>query len=76
MTFAKMFSVLCILIVPANVLAQHNPRADDKAIVTVGNARFTILTSRLIRLEWSSAGNFEDHASLVFINRNLPVPKY
>jgi len=53
-----------------------NPVADPKAIVTVGNARFTVLTPELIRMEWSAAGEFEDRASLVFINRRLPVPKF
>jgi alpha-glucosidase len=54
----------------------YNPVADPKAIVTVGNARFTILTPELIRMEWSANGKFEDHASLVFLNRRLPVPKF
>jgi len=53
-----------------------NPVADPKAVVTLGNARFTILTPQLIRMEWSADGKFEDHASLVFINRRLPVPKF
>jgi alpha-glucosidase len=52
------------------------PVADHKAVVTVGNARFTVLTPQLIRMEWSADGKFEDHASFVFINRKLPVPKY
>jgi alpha-glucosidase (family GH31 glycosyl hydrolase) len=56
--------------------AVDNPVADPKAIVTVGNARFTVLTPQLIRMEWSATGKFEDHASLVFINRRLPVPKF
>jgi alpha-glucosidase len=53
-----------------------NPVADPKAVVTVGNARFTVLTPQLIRMEWSVNGKFEDHASLVFINRRLPVPEF
>ena len=53
----------------------YNPVADPHAIVTVGNARFTVLTPRLIRMEWAADGKFEDHASLVFLNRKLPVPK-
>jgi alpha-glucosidase (family GH31 glycosyl hydrolase) len=56
--------------------AADNPVADPKAIVMVGNARFTVLTPQLIRMEWSADGKFEDHASLVFINRRLPVPKF
>jgi hypothetical protein len=58
-----------------SVLAADNPVADPKAIVTIGNARFTVLTPQLIRMEWSADGKFEDHASFVFLNRRLPVPK-
>ena len=53
-----------------------NPVADPKAVVTVGHARFTVLTPQLIRMEWSADGKFEDHASFVFLNRRLPVPKF
>jgi alpha-glucosidase len=42
----------------------------------VGHARFTVLTPQLIRMEWSADGKFEDHASFVFLNRRLPVPKF
>ena len=38
--------------------------------------RFTVLTPELIRMEWSEDGVFEDRASLVFINRDLPVPPF
>jgi alpha-glucosidase (family GH31 glycosyl hydrolase) len=62
---------------------QHTPRqaaddpvADPKAVVVLGNARFTVLTPELIRMEWAADGKFEDHASFVFINRRLPVPKF
>jgi alpha-glucosidase len=53
-----------------------NPVADPKAVVVLGHARFTILTPQLIRMEWASDGKFEDHASFVFLNRRLPVPKF
>src|SRR5579859_3277274 len=53
-----------------------NPVADPRAIVTLGNARFTVLTPQLIRMEWAADGKFEDHASFVFLNRLLPVPKF
>ena len=55
---------------------QNNPVANPAAVVVVGDARFTILTPCLIRMEWSAQAQFEDHASLVFINRRLPVPKF
>ena len=56
--------------------AEANPVADPKAIVTVGKARFTVLTPQLIRMEWAADGKFEDHASFVFLNRRLTVPKF
>jgi alpha-glucosidase len=54
----------------------YNPVADPRAVVTLGHARFTVLTPELIRMEWSADGKFEDHASFVFLNRRLPVPKF
>jgi alpha-glucosidase len=53
-----------------------NPVADTRAIVRRGNVRFTVLTPQLIRMEWAESGSFEDHASLMFINRRLPVPRF
>jgi hypothetical protein len=55
---------------------QTNGKANPDAIVISGNARFTILTPHIIRMEWSEDGSFQDNASLTFINRNLPVPKF
>ena len=54
----------------------NNPVADPKATVIIGNARFTVLTPELIRMEWAADRKFEDHASFVFINRHLPVPRF
>jgi alpha-glucosidase len=54
----------------------YNPVADPRAVVKFGNARFTVLTPRMIRMEWAADRKFEDHASFVFLNRNLPVPKF
>jgi alpha-glucosidase len=50
--------------------------ADPNAVVTLGNARFTVLTPQLIRMEWAADGKFEDHASFVFLNRHMPVPDF
>ena len=54
----------------------NDPVADPKAVVIFQHARFTVLTPQLIRMEWSPDNRFEDHASLVFINRRLPVPRF
>src|ERR1035438_2771597 len=32
----------------------NNPVADPKAVVSIGNARFTVLTPELIRMEWAA----------------------
>ena len=55
---------------------EYNPVANQDAVVKSGNVRFTVLTSGLIRMEWAEDGVFEDRASLVFVNRNLPVPEF
>ena len=60
----------------ASRLPFDNPVADPKAIVIDDNARFTVLTPQLIRIECAPDRKFEDHASLVFINRRLPVPHF
>ena len=54
----------------------YNPVADPHALVTLNHARFTVLTPQMIRMEWAADGKFEDHASLVFINRRLPPPQF
>ena len=58
------------------VAGPDRPVANPAAVVVEGHARFTVLTPRLIRMEWSADGKFEDHASLVFLNRDLPVPVF
>lgn len=75
----KNFVRLSLLLIGALSFAQindNNPVANPAAVVTSGNARFTILTPQLIRMEWAADGKFEDHASMVFLNRNLPAPKF
>ena len=54
----------------------NNPVADERAMVVEGNARFTILTSQLLRMEWNENAVFEDRASLTFVNRRLSVPEF
>ena len=53
-----------------------NPVARDASMVQFGNARFTLLTPQLIRMEYSADKKFEDRASLAFINRDLPTPRF
>lgn len=72
-----LLALLFLLIAPqASAEQKWDPVADPKAVVIEGSARFTLLTARLVRMEWAADGRFEDHASLVFVNRRLPVPDF
>lgn len=50
--------------------------ANSAAIVEEGDVRFTVLTPRVIRMEWDSLHRFTDERSFIVINRNLPVPEF
>ncbi len=71
-------NIFFIILLFSNFLysQKYNPVANPEAIVISENVRFTVLTPGLIRMEWTEDGVFEDHASLVFVNRNLPVPEF
>ncbi len=53
-----------------------SPVADPAAVVTGPGVRFTVLTSRLIRMEYSPEERFEDRASQVFWRRRQPVTPF
>jgi hypothetical protein len=52
------------------------PLASPDAIVAAAGVRFSILTERLIRLECSPNGQFEDRPSQAFWVREQPVPAF
>ncbi len=60
-------------------LEAYEPLADPSAVVIAGggSARFTVLTDRLVRMEYAKMPkSFEDRATLAFVNRRQPVPKF
>lgn len=65
-----------LLTLSAICAVADNPAANPGAIVEDGNARFTVLTPEMIRIEYSPAHRFEDRATFSVINRNLPVPQF
>ena len=72
-------TIICLsfLLLPSlSAICKDNPVANADAQVIVGKARFTVLTDRLIRMEWSENGVFEDNATLAIVNRELPVPSF
>ena len=72
----RRYLALLFLLAAFQAHSRENPVAAEKSMVTHGNARFTVLTDRLVRMEWAEDGKFEDRASLAFVNRNLPVPRF
>lgn len=68
---------ICFLFV-IQIQAQDvlNPLADSAAMVVSGNVRFTVLTSQMIRIQYSRTKKFEDRATFAIVNRRLPVPEY
>ena len=71
----KVLCVACVVVAVAGYCAdRHNVQKSATANqVVVGKARFTLLTDRMVRCEWSEDGTFEDRPSLVFVNREMPA---
>ena len=59
-----------------SLFAADDPVADPAAVVTSGRARFTVLTNRMIRIQYSATSRFEDRATFAVVNRRLPVPQF
>ena len=57
-------------------IPEFHPVAHADAVVTAPHVRFTVLTDRLIRLEYSPDDRFEDRPSQAFWYRDQPVPKF
>jgi alpha-glucosidase len=53
-----------------------DPLANPDSIVVSGHARFTVLTPRLVRMEWSETGTFEDRGTYAFPTRYTPTPPH
>ena len=48
------------------------PLAHPDNVILGAHYRITVLTERLLRLEWSESGTFEDRATQVVLNRDFP----
>ena len=66
----SIIATICLTL-QAYAAADYSPKAAAGAEVICDNARFTVLTSRLIRMEWAEDGKFEDRASFTVVNRCL-----
>jgi hypothetical protein len=59
-----------------HLIPRFEPLAYPAAVTQAGATRFTVLKSRLIRMEFSPAGIFEDRPSQVVWHRRQPVTEY
>lgn len=59
-----------------NYAKKLRPQADLASIVCGDKYRFTLLTNRLIRLEYQESGEFVDKATQIICNRQLDDVKY
>ncbi len=78
---AAMVAVMAVMAgvcMAASPHARYNPVANPEAVVVAphGATRFTVLTSRLIRMEYAQGGAFEDAATFTVLHRHLPVPQF
>jgi alpha-glucosidase (family GH31 glycosyl hydrolase) len=62
--------------IPEHWEIDTNPIANSKAIIIIGHWRVTVLTSRLLRIEFDKCDIFEDRATQSVWHRNLPVPEF
>ena len=73
MKFVCSLGFFLIIAVLCSAIDSYDPSPNPEAVVQVGKARFMVLTDHLVRMEWGGAN---DAATLAFVNRNLPTPKF
>jgi hypothetical protein len=66
MKIFKNIVLLMILLLPSicmQAVSSNQTKVNQAAVVKVGDARFTVITPRVIRMEWDSTKLFNDQAS-------------
>ena len=62
--------------VTKNFKIDFEPNANTEATIQLDKVRFTVLTSRIIRLEYSETNSFEDSATQTVWYRKQEVPNF
>ena len=57
-------------------MLEGNPVCRKEAVIVGDHFRITMLTTALIRFEYSEDGGFEDRATQMVCNRDFPVPEF
>jgi alpha-glucosidase (family GH31 glycosyl hydrolase) len=53
-----------------------NPKATEENCIIRENIRITLLTARMLRLEWAEDQVFEDRPTFMVVNRSMPAVKH
>jgi hypothetical protein len=73
----NMFLYRCTAAAMVPPSAHSDPLCAPEAMVRCnGQTRFSVLSARVVRFEYSQDGVFEDRMSLFAVNRRLPVPTF
>jgi alpha-glucosidase (family GH31 glycosyl hydrolase) len=62
--------------IPTHLIPDFDPQPNPKAVIQVDNVRISVLTTRLLRFEYSPTNKFEDRPSQAFWFRNHPPPDF
>jgi len=62
--------------IPPQFQIAFEPQAHPEAVIRGPHVRFTVLTSRLLRLEYSPTDHFEDRPTQLVWYRRQPVPPF
>jgi alpha-glucosidase (family GH31 glycosyl hydrolase) len=62
--------------IPSHLIPVFAPQPDPEAVVMVPNLRVTVLTPKLLRIEYSPDDQFEDRPSQAFWYRDHAVPEF
>jgi len=76
LAIVALWAVVLVACIGAYEQQAYNPIANKKALVVLNNARFTILTPQLIRMEYSGTGKFEDRPTWAVLNRLTVTPRF
>ena len=61
---------------PSSNVFPMDGTCNPKAVVQGKNYRFTLITDRILRMEYDPEGIFEDRPSQVVLHRNFPAPEF
>lgn len=72
----KKIALILLPLLCLNSYAQKSMSRQASSVIIDNKARFTVITPRLIRMEYDSTGKFVDEPSFVAVNRNMQTTSF